>query len=469
MRVTCPIIILYLLIPFATTCQVTFEKTILSLENQIGEDIIQTDDSCYVVIGGQEGWDNQWPLNHFLIYKFNQYGNIIWRKILGEWFDDSWGFSVLQIYDNEFIGCGMGRGLLIEPYLVKYKPEGDTSWTRVINLESGYNVALSVCQTYDHGFVLCGTLSRASMFVIRTDSTGDKLWLKYLDDPDYQNESAECIIEARDSSLIICGNRNDSLALIKLSPAGDSVWIKYYHEMPAAAYSLKQTEDNGFIITGWAKRENNTLDVLLIKADENGDFIWLKTYGGSENDYADDIEITDDQGFIICGTTNSIGVENSNVYLIKTDYKGDTLWTKTFGGNLDEAGLGIDCTFDGGYIITGYKDLNDTLTNVYLIKTNNNGMVGIQSDEPLEEHDYLSVFPNPTKDVLSVKGLGLNLGINCSLIVYDIYGRKVQEIEVPEGQDEIQINIEDDMPGIYFMALMEDENLITSARFIVTR
>jgi hypothetical protein len=58
---------------------------------------------------------------------------------------------------------------------------------------------------------------------------------------------------------------------------------------------------------------------------------WTCMYGGTDNDRGYSVQQTADLGYIITGHTNSFGAGLGDVYLIKTDVNGDTLWTKTYG------------------------------------------------------------------------------------------------------------------------------------------
>jgi len=123
----------------------------------------------------------------------------------------------------------------------------------------------------------------------------------------------------------------------------DTLWTKTYGgENWDEGFSVQETSDSGYIITG---RTNSfgvgQFDVYLIKTNANGDTLWTRTYGGINQDGGYSVQQTLDSGYIIVGMTASFGVDSGDVYLIKTDSIGDTIWTKTYGGIRYDCGYSV--------------------------------------------------------------------------------------------------------------------------------
>jgi len=110
-------------------------------------------------------------------------------------------------------------------------------------------------------------------------------------------------------------------------------------------------------------------DVWLLKTDSSGDTLWTHTYGGSSNDYGYSVQQTSDDGYVIAGYTSSFGAGAEDVWLLKTDSSGDTLWTRTYGGSSGDYGKSVQRTSAGGYIIAGQTwSFGAGYLDVYLLK-----------------------------------------------------------------------------------------------------
>ncbi|MCK4505384.1 MAG: hypothetical protein KAW14_07200 [Candidatus Aegiribacteria sp.] len=135
--------------------------------------------------------------------------------------------------------------------------------------------------------------------------------------------------------------------------------------------SVLETPDGDFVAAGltWSFG-GGASDVFLVKTNDTGDSVFQKTYGGGSADRARSIDFTSDSGFIIVGETESFGAGWYDFYLLRTDALGDTLWTRTYGGAHFDEGWSVQETFDGGFIVTGeYTSPGDGWPDLYLFKT----------------------------------------------------------------------------------------------------
>ncbi|MGC6491172.1 MAG: hypothetical protein ACON5E_07825, partial [Flavobacteriales bacterium] len=201
------------------------------------------------------------------------------------------------------------------------------------------------------------------------------------------NEFGYSVKQTQDGGFIIVGyttsfgNGGNDIYLIKTDSQGDTIWVKTFGGSENdGGRSIQQTSDGGFIITGYTSSfGNGQYDLYLIKTDGNGNEQWSQTFGGIENDYGYSIQQTSDGGFIITGNTSSFGNGESDVYLIKTDGNGNEQWSQTFGGIENDYGYSIQQTSDGGFIITGVynstqNDNGTTFSDLWLLKTDENGI-----------------------------------------------------------------------------------------------
>lgn len=139
-------------------------------------------------------------------------------------------------------------------------------------------------------------------------------------------------------------------------------WDKTFGEAgnDEAALSVEETEDGGYIIAGMQfagygmEIEELRHNALLIKTDENGNQVWIRTFGEVGGSEASSVQQTKERGYIITGSTTSSERGDLDIWLIKTDENGNLIWNKTFGGKSEDKGLSIQLAKDGGYILTGY-------------------------------------------------------------------------------------------------------------------
>jgi len=160
----------------------------------------------------------------------------------------------------------------------------------------------------------------------------------------------------------------------------DTVWTKTYGGVnQERGISIIQTSDGGYLTVGSKdSRSAGELDLWLLKINSEGILEWEKTYGGTKNDWGYDVLQTDDGGYMVTGSTASFGSREYDLWVICLDVGGDSLWSKTFENYGEDYGLAIQPTDDGGFIIVGntrpYTPDNSLINgDVWLLKFNNEG------------------------------------------------------------------------------------------------
>jgi hypothetical protein len=176
------------------------------------------------------------------------------------------------------------------------------------------------------------------------------------------------------SWLIKAPLRGD-LWLIKTDSNGTKEWDRPFGGFGKEfGFSVQQTKDGGYVMTG-AKKTSlvGNYDLWIIKTDAKGQMEWERTFGGSNDDLGFSIQQTDDGGYIAAGYT-SYGLGNM-LYLVKTDPQGNKVWERAYGGKNSAEGSSIQETRDGGYIIAGYTSSQGAgKEDVWLLKTDAKGI-----------------------------------------------------------------------------------------------
>ena len=245
----------------------------------------------------------------------------------------------------------------------------------------------SVQQTTDGGYIITGSGDdhggNETIWLIKTDSLGNEEW-----DKTFVEGRGYSVQQTTDGGYIITGAGfpiiYGNISLIKTDSQGNEEWIQIFggEGLSDMGYSVQQTTDGGYIITGNYRTEYDFSAICLIKTNSEGNEEWIQTFGGDKDEYGYSVQQTTDGGYITTGVTKSFGMNtddlqnNGDVWLIKTDSQGMEEWNQTFGGERWDCGKSVQQTTDGGYIIVGTTasfGINSDPYRVLLIKTDSEG------------------------------------------------------------------------------------------------
>lgn len=220
------------------------------------------------------------------------------------------------------------------------------------------------------------------------NETSSVMWTK-----NYGSTSADVaysLVETSDGGYALAGytrdwdnpEKNDNFWLVKTDANGNMEWNQTYDKgFHETAHSLVETVDGGFALAGSINyvtigrgSSPPSKDVWLVKTDKKGNLEWNKVYGGVESDSAHSLILTSDGGYAIAGGTYSFGAGDNDFWLIKTDSSGNMEWNQTYGGNGTDSASCVVQTSDGGFALAGSTEsFDDKDTDFLLIKTDPNG------------------------------------------------------------------------------------------------
>jgi len=452
---------------FAQAPDTMWTKVYGGSNREYGYDIQQTIDGGYIIVGKTNSF-GAGAFDLWLI-KTDSYGDINWTKTYGGNSDDE-GRSVQQTSDGGYIIIGNIKPVSINDediWLLKTNELGDTLWTKIFG-DYSWDKGYSVQQTSDGGYIVVGFTKSfgagsKDIWLIKTDSSGDTLWTKTFgtawDDEGYD------VYQTKDDGYIITGyssaGPSDYIWLLKTDQDGDTLWTRNYGGTHGGkGLSVLQTIDDGIVLTGYYYYSSQYYfhaDVHLIKTNIIGELIWDKKLWHSG--IGNSVQETSDQGFIVVAQSTFDETGNTgNLYLIKTNSLGDTIWTRKYLSNQSGIGYSVKQTTDEGYVFTGFIQADIFNSDVAIIKTNpDSGIVSVKDYININYSRFYLVqnYPNPFNPSTSIQ-YEVSSRQFVSLKVYDVLGNEVATLvdeEKSAGSYKVEFDGTDLSSGIYFYQL----------------
>ena len=237
-------------------------------------------DDELVVLGGGVGTSFQ---ASFLLESKEEAGNQLYlqgnrdiRNIFFTVFDDQGILNELEMPDSLGVvltrkGPGLASLANNEYWIFGNKNFHKVRWSgtsdlEIIETKPGNFGLIAAATPISNGYILCNE----SGHLIAVDQDAEVLWSKQYNDMEFTD------IESLSDGYILCGQIEDSLALIRTDLDGEILWQKKYEGR--TAFDLIVTDNGDFVATG----DNHERDIQLLRTDANGNQKWLNKYEGKD-------------------------------------------------------------------------------------------------------------------------------------------------------------------------------------------
>ncbi|OYU83949.1 MAG: hypothetical protein CFE24_08790 [Flavobacterium sp. BFFFF2] len=392
------------MVAFAQSPYIEWQKTLGGTSDEYVSTIQPTSDGGYIMAGytrstnlnvsGNHGGNDAW------IVKLGASGTILWQKCLGGTSDD-YASSIQSTPDGGFIMVGYtqsndgdvtGNHGSQDAWVVKLTGAGNLTWQKTFGGTS-YDSFNGIQLTSDGGYVVSGSTTSfdgdvignhggGDAWVAKLSTTGTLVWQNCLGGSNQDGASSikttpdggyilACLTQSTDGDVI--GNHGFyDFWVVKLSTTGNLQWQACFGgthlDIPN---SIQTTPDGGYVVAGnsWSTdgdvTGNHGRDAWIVKLSATGVLQWEKAIGGTGNESAQNIQLTNEGSYIVAGQTNSTDGDVSgnhgetDFWAVKLSSTGNLVWQKTVGGTSSDSAISVQITTDGGYLLAGNSDSND--------------------------------------------------------------------------------------------------------------
>ena len=331
----------FVVLKLSSMGEIQWQRAYCGSDDDWATSILQTSDGGYAVTGKTcsfgSGGSDMWVL------RLQTNGDIVWQKTYGTGYDDN-AQSIRQTNDGGFVIAGSMETSSSSPVMPQYVCVLKLSQSGEIEWQQAYGIGLddsasSIQQTQDGGYVVAGTTlsevtAHNAFLILKLSPSGNIQWQKSFITWPYTS-SANSVQQTNEGGYIVAGmlkyDPSPSLFyvyVLKLLSNGESEWGRAYRENDwnsvwSSASSVRQENDGGYIVSGFKDSTGETArDAWILRLNPDGNIVWQKSYGGSEDDYAKCIAPASNGGYIFAGDTKSFLAEKSDIWVVNTKSDG---------------------------------------------------------------------------------------------------------------------------------------------------
>ncbi|MEL6632148.1 MAG: OmpA family protein [Bacteroidota bacterium] len=308
-------------------------------------DLHQTSDGGFILVGTTKSSDGDLSLNRggsdIMVAKLDAKARIEWVRTLGTKYNDH-GNAVRELPNGDYLlGGDIGAPKPVgeelphagyECYLARLSPTGNVKWTqyyggtgneKVVDIQVlGDNNFLIISNSDSKDLDVGQSMGEKDAWLFRIDGEGEMTWQTSFGGE--KDDDIQCSIIDREGNIVMGGTTFSQGGLIQ------------------------EQKGNG--------------DIWMVKLTPKGQLIWSKTFGGSRAEGINDIRLTRDDQYIVCGLTKSRTTDGDielnqgyfDGWLLKISEQGTRLWSRTIGYEGKDVLTAIQALPEGGFLALGY-------------------------------------------------------------------------------------------------------------------
>ena len=212
------------------------------------------------------------------------------------------------------------------------------------------------------GSIFSPDSSRHDLLVVKLDAAGSVQWTSTPFLAGDQQALATTTLANGDvivAGMAVTGGDHDPL-IARFSSTGTLLWSTSPSLPGDQELHALIPDATGITAAGRTVHGPNGADLLLMRVDLNGDTLWTQRHGGPMADEARGLVRLSNGDLLAAGTTQSFGparmdgTRMRNLWMLRLNAMGDTLWTNAHGDTLTHRGTTALCLhISGDGVIAG--------------------------------------------------------------------------------------------------------------------
>lgn len=358
------------------------------------------DDQGNIYVSGRSDNGND---DDFRTLKYSSSGNLLFNVAFDFVEDDRADFIDVNA-DGSFVVAGRSdasaAALLNYNYrVVKYASNGAQQWTATYDGTAANDDIVQDLDLSNNGEVLITGYSDASaatavqnnIVTIRYSSTGAALWTKvFSGSTSFDDEGSACLIDGSGKSWVGGHTENAQTQRDAILIGYDELGNEFTNQVWSGsgdnsdnAREFAIDASGNIYVTGYSVGKDTDRDMFLLKLNSSGDTLWTRTVSGTlfgSDEEANAIAIDNSGSVIISGYLKNSGT-GSDITLHKYSSNGTLTWTAQYNNPANESDRSYDLATDatGNIYITGKTDVNNSpvLTNdeIFTAKHSSTGVL----------------------------------------------------------------------------------------------